>query len=130
MSTNVPGLGSLQSEVMNLIWKKKETTVAQLVDAIGRRRPIRYTTVLSAVQKLEKKNWVTHRTEGRANVYRARRDRDEVGGRSLRDLLRTVFSGDVRLLLSSLLDDVELSDAQLRELRQLIEQRRKELQDG
>ncbi|MHB9081796.1 MAG: BlaI/MecI/CopY family transcriptional regulator [Pirellulaceae bacterium] len=126
MSKAFFGLGSLQSEVMELVWKHGEITVAQLVEAIGKRRSIMYTTVLSAVQKLEKKGWLKHRTEGRAYVYCASRDREEVGASTLRELLRTAFSGDPRLLLSCLLDDERLSDADLKELRRLVEDRRKE----
>jgi BlaI family penicillinase repressor len=121
------GLGSLQSEVMDLVWGQGEATVAQLFETIGARRRITYTTILSAVQKLERKGWLKHRTAGRAYVYYAVRDRLQVGGRTLRDLLRTAFEGDPRLLLSSLLEDTKLSDSDLKELRKLIEQRRKEI---
>jgi BlaI family transcriptional regulator, penicillinase repressor len=121
------GLGSLQSEVMDLVWGQGEATVAQLFETIGARRRITYTTILSAVQKLERKGWLKHRTAGRAYVYYAVRDRLQVGGRTLRDLLRTAFEGDPRLLLSSLLEDTKLSDSDLKELRKLIEQRRREI---
>jgi BlaI family penicillinase repressor len=121
------GLGSLQSEVMDLVWSGGEATVAQLFETIGGRRRITYTTILSAVQKLERKGWLKHRTAGRAYVYYPVRDRLEVGGRTLRDLLRTAFEGDPRLLLASLLDETKLSDAELKELRKLIEDRRKEI---
>ena len=121
------GLGSLQSEVMDLVWGQGEATVAKLFETIGARRRITYTTILSAVQKLERKGWLKHRTAGRAYVYYAVRDRLQVGGRTLRDLLRTAFEGDPRLLLSSLLEDTKLSDSDLKELRKLIEQRRKEI---
>ncbi|HEV3416229.1 MAG TPA: BlaI/MecI/CopY family transcriptional regulator [Pirellulales bacterium] len=123
------GLGTLQSEVMELIWGHGEATVAQLFDTIGARRSITYTTILSAVQKLEKKDWLKHRVAGRAHVYYAVRDRLQVGSRSLRDLLRTAFSGDPRLLLASLLEDTKLSDMDLKELRKLIEERRKEVRN-
>jgi BlaI family transcriptional regulator, penicillinase repressor len=121
------GLGSLQSEVMDLVWGQGEATVAQLFETIGARRRITYTTILSAVQKLERKGWLKHRTAGRAYVYYAVRDRLQVGGRTLRDLLRTAFEGDPRLLLTSLLEDTKLSDSDLKELRKLIEQRRREI---
>jgi BlaI family penicillinase repressor len=121
------GLGSLQSEVMDLVWGQGEATVAQLFETIGARRRITYTTILSAVQKLERKGWLKHRTAGRAYVFYPVRDRLQVGGRTLRDLLRTAFEGDPRLLLSSLLEDTNLSDSDLKELRKLIEQRRKEI---
>lgn len=123
------GLGSLQSEVMEFIWRSGEATVAQIVEAISRHRQITYTTVLSAVQKLERKGWLKHRSAGRAYIYSPTRNREEIGGRTLRELLRTAFRGDPRLLLASLLDDTHLSDAELKELRRLIEQRRKEVRD-
>jgi len=129
MTKALHGLGSLQSEVMELIWRQKEATVSQLAESIGRRRPITYTTVLSAVQKLEKKGWLKHRSEGRAYVFSAARDRKDVGARTLKELLRTAFSGDPRLLLASLLEDAGLTDAELKELRRLIDERRKERRD-
>ncbi|MFC1758421.1 BlaI/MecI/CopY family transcriptional regulator [Planctomycetota bacterium] len=125
MSERILGLGSLQSEVMELVWARDEATVAQLVEAIGKRRSVTYTTVLSAVQKLKKKGWLEHRTEGRAYVYRAVRKKIDVGGSKLRELLKTAFSGDPRLLLSSLIDEASLSDVELAELRKLIDERRK-----
>ena len=125
MSEKILGLGSLQTEVMELVWERDEATVAQLVEAIGQRRPVTYTTVLSAVQKLEKKGWLEHRSEGRAYVYRAVRKKTDVGGSKLRELLKTAFSGDSRLLLSSLIDEARLSDEELAELRKLIDERRK-----
>ena len=126
MNKPLHGLGSLQSEVMELVWRQREATVAQLLDTIGRRRTITYTTVLSAVQKLEKKGWLKHRTAGKAYVFFPAREKLEVGGRTLRELLKTTFGGDPRLLLTSLLEDTRMSDAELKELRNLIEQRRKE----
>jgi predicted transcriptional regulator len=126
MTKGFHGLGSLQSEVMELVWKHGELTVAQLAEAIGRRRAITYTTVLSAVQKLEKKGWLKHRAEGRAYLYTATRDRQQVGSSKLKELLKSAFAGDPRLLLASLLEDARLTDDDLIELRKLIEQRRKE----
>src|SRR5262249_6191126 len=102
------GLGSLQSEVMEFIWRGGEATVAQIVEAISRHRQITYTTVLSAVQRLERKGWLKHRSAGRAYIYSPTRKREEIGGRTLRELLRTAFRGDPRLLLASLLDDTQL----------------------
>ena len=125
MSEKILGLGSLQSEVMELVWEREEATVAQLVEAISKDRPVTYTTVLSAVQKLTKKGWLKHRSEGRAYVYSAARQRTEVGRSRLGELLRTAFSGAPNLLLSNLIDEARLSDPDLAELRELIDERRK-----
>jgi BlaI family transcriptional regulator, penicillinase repressor len=121
------GLGELQAEVMEIVWTKGEATVADVVEAIGRRRPVTYTTVLVAMQKLAQKGWLKHRSEGRAYVYSARRTRDQVHGGLLKDFLRSAFGGDPRLLVSQLLDAQPMTAAELDDLRRLIEQRKKEL---
>ena len=127
MSKRMHGLGPLQTEVMELIWQHKEATVASLLEIISRRRPVTYTTVLSAVQKLEKKGWLKHRSSGRAHLFYAVQDREKASGRSLKELLKTAFQGNPRLLLASLLDETRLTAAELKELRQLIDERRKEI---
>src|SRR3954465_7082321 len=126
MTKRIHGLGTLQTEVMEIVWKQQEATVAAVAEAIGRKRPVTYTTVLSAMQKLEKKGWLQHRAAGRAYIYSPTQNLQQVGGRGLRELLKTAFQGDPRLLLASLLDETRLSTAELKELRELIDERRKE----
>ena len=93
------GLGTLQTEVMEILWERGSATVADVVEAIGQKRPVTYTTVLVAMQKLEKKGWLKHRSQGRAYVYRPARTRGKVYGGLLRDILHSAFHRDPRLLL-------------------------------
>jgi BlaI family penicillinase repressor len=122
------GLGSLQAEVMELVWQRGEATVADLVERISQDRPVSYTTILVAMQKLEKKGWLAHRTAGRAYVYRPVHSRQQVRRRLLRDLLHSAFRDDPRLLLASLLEESPMNNEELEELRRLIDDRRKEKQ--
>jgi BlaI family penicillinase repressor len=123
---DLSGLGSLQAEVMELVWQQGEATVAELVKRISQDRPVSYTTVLVAMQKLEKKGWLAHRTAGRAYVYRPAHSRQQVRRRLLRDLLHSAFKDDPRLLLASLLDESLMDDEELEDLRKLIDEWRKE----
>jgi|SRR6185295_5359341 len=120
------GLGKLQAEVMEIVWKRGSATVADVVETIAEKRSVTYTTVLVAMQKLEKKGWLKHKSQGKAYVYRAARSRGKVYEGLLRDILKAAFQRDPRLLLSHLLDEYPMTDNELAELRQLIEQRRKE----
>jgi predicted transcriptional regulator len=120
------GLGDLQAEVMEIVWDRGESTVSQVHELIGRKRRVTYTTILTAMQKLEKKGWLTHRSEGRAYVYQANRSREDVHAGLLRDFLKQAFQGDPRRMLSHLLDQHPLSDEELADLRKLIDARRKE----
>ena len=120
-----PDLGGLQREVMTIVWKCGEASVKQVRDQLDRPRPPAYTTVLSAMQKLEKAGWLKHRSAGRSYVYLPSRPWEKESRQSLKKLLQSVFQGDRRLLLQQLLDDDKLKPDELEELYKLIRNHRK-----
>ena len=83
-------------------------------------------TVLVAMQKLEKKGWLTHRANGRAYVYRPVRSRESAQAGLVTEMLDAVFDGDPKLLVTQLLDARPWTGQELAQLRQLIDVRRKE----
>ncbi len=117
-------LGELQTAVMEVVWALGEATVHQVRDRLGRSAPPAYTTVLSVMQKLEKAGWLRHRRRGRTYVYVAARTRAEEGARCLRSFTKRVFGGDSLRLIEHLLESERLSDAELAELRKLIDRHR------
>jgi BlaI family penicillinase repressor len=121
-------LGDLQKTVMEIVWTLGEASVNQVKTKLARRK-LAYTTVLSVLQKLDKAGWLTHREEGRAYVYRPVVTRAEAGRSSLRQFIDRVCGGDPITMFQHLLDDQELSAADLAELRKMIDKRRKELDD-
>jgi len=123
-------LGALQKAIMETVWELGEATVQQVLARIGRDRALAYTTVLSAMQKLEKRGWLRHREEGRAYIYLPTRSREEESKSSLRKFIATVFGGDPLVLFQHLLDDEELSTKDLAALKKMIEKRRKERDDA
>ena len=120
-----PDLGGLQREVMTIVWASGEASVQQVRDQLDRARLPAYTTVLSAMQKLEKAGWLKHRSEGRSYVYLPSRPWEKESRQSLRKLLQSVFRGDRRLLLQQLLDDDKLKPDELDDLYELIRNHRK-----
>jgi BlaI family penicillinase repressor len=129
-SKTLHGLGDLQAKVMEFVWTRGEATVAEVAEHLGRRRPIIYTTVLVAMQKLEKKGWLAHRVAGRAYVYRPARTREVAQAGLVSEMLDAVFDGDPKVLVSQLLDARPWSGEELAQLRQLIDARRKEKRHG
>jgi BlaI family penicillinase repressor len=122
----IESLGPLQRAVMEVLWNDEEATVHGVLAQLSESKPLAYTSVLSCLQKLEKLGWVTHRAEERAYYYRPVRSRTEVGGRSLMHLLHGVFGGDTSQLFQQLLENDQLTAADLAELQRLIDKRRAE----
>ena len=117
-------LGALQKAIMETVWELGQATVQQVLARVGRDKELAYTTILSAMQKLEKQGWLRHREEGRAYIYLPTRSRQEESKSSLRKFIATVFGGDPQVLFQHLLDDEELSAKDLTALKKMIDSRR------
>ncbi|MBC8873314.1 MAG: BlaI/MecI/CopY family transcriptional regulator [Planctomycetes bacterium] len=123
-------LGTLQKAVMETVWASGEASVQRVLDKLGRKNKPAYTTILSAMQKLERLGWLRHRVEGRTYVYGPAFSREEEGRKALRKFMDRVFGSDPLLLVQHLLDDEDMGTEDLTALRKMIDQRRKELSDG
>ena len=123
-------LGTLQKAVMETVWELGEASVQQVLEKLGRKNKPAYTTILSAMQKLERLGWLRHRVEGRTYIYRAAFSREEEGKKALRKFTDCVFGSDPLALVQHLLDDEDLGPEDLTVLRKMIDRRRKELRDG
>ena len=79
---------------------------------------------------MERKGLVEHSQEGRAFVFRPLIGRNEVHRLSIQDMMKKYFTGSRTELLVELLRDERIPAKELRELENLIRERRKEhLQD-
>lgn len=121
-------LGQLQRAVLETIWELGEANVHQIRERLAKRKQLAYTTVLSAMQKLEKAGWLAHRAEGKSYVYTPTQTRDQAGAGSIRRLINSIFTGDAVAMFQHLIRESDLSDEELRTLRKMIEETRKEKQ--
>jgi BlaI family penicillinase repressor len=123
---SLDSLGQLQRAVMEVVWRRGEVSVHDVLRELGPRKKLAYTTVLTVLQKLEKAGWLAHRHEGKSYVYTPTASREEAGAGSVRGFLKRVFEGDAVAMFQHLIRESDLSDAELGELRALIDEKRKE----
>ena len=121
-------LGPLQRSVLETVWECKEATAHQVRDRLNHTRELAYTTILSAMQKLEKAGWLKHRAEGRTYIYTATQPREQAGARSVKGFLRRVFAGDALAVFQHLIRDSDLSENDLQQIREMIEDKKAEVQ--
>ncbi|TDC18166.1 BlaI/MecI/CopY family transcriptional regulator [Streptomyces sp. 8K308] len=71
-------LGELEAEVMNVVWRGAgPLTVQNITDSLNERRPLAYTTVMTIVDRLRAKGWLTREKAGRAFRYTAVRSAED-----------------------------------------------------
>ena len=119
-------LGELQRAVIEIVWELGRANVHQVRQRLAGRKKLAYTTVLTALQKLEKGGWLRHKSEGKSYVYLPTATREQAGAKSLRKFVKHVFDGDAMLMFQHLIRQTNLKDDELRTLRQMIDSKRKE----
>jgi predicted transcriptional regulator len=118
--------GQLQRAVIEVVWELGEATVRQVWTRLCRQKELAYTTVLTAMQRLERDGWLKHRVEGKKHVYLPTRTRAQAGAGSVRKFVQRMFDGNALVLFRQLVEENQLSDQELRELQQLINEKRRE----
>ena len=108
-------------DVMAVLWERGPSTAGevreQLVDDLA------YNTVLSMLRILEEKGHVGHTEEGRAHRYFVLVQRDEAGSSAIDRLVEKVFGGSAELMLTHLMRDRKLDNAEILRLRRLLNDR-------
>ena len=124
----VEQLGALESELMERIWARGETSVRDLHDEIASR--LAYTTVMTTLDRLFKKGLLGRRAVGRAFHYTARVSKHDYDQQLTQHLLGIAVeeSGSKQALLSCFVDYVSDSDRKLLdELDELIKAKKRSL---
>ncbi|MFD3811055.1 BlaI/MecI/CopY family transcriptional regulator [Rhodococcus sp. NPDC058639] len=81
-------LGELERAVMDHLWSSTEPqTVRQVHEALSTRRNLAYTTVMTVLQRLAKKNLVVQQRDDRAHRYMPVHGRDELVANLMVDAL-------------------------------------------
>jgi predicted transcriptional regulator len=73
-----PPLHELESKVMDHVWTLEEASVRDVLHAInlGASRALAYTTIMTILQRLDRKQVVKRRREGKTDFYSPRWSRD------------------------------------------------------
>jgi len=121
-------LGPLEERLLAALWERGHATVRELVGSDC--RDLAYTTVMTTLDRLFKKNLLDRKAEGRAFRYAPRLTREELHRKLASETFRQLLdaSPTASLPLSYLVEVLSERDAQLLDdLRQLVERKRREL---
>ena len=80
------GLTGLQLSILDVLWEAGEATTQEVWAEINHERELALTTVATLLSRLERKDVLTHRRQGRQYVYRATVTRSEVRRSKVREL--------------------------------------------
>ena len=104
---------------MKIVWARESATVRDVYEALLERRKVAYTTVMTMMKILEQKKYLKKILVDRAYVYRPAQPKGQVIGDMVRDFVNRVFNGSAEPLLVHLVQEHDLSPAELEEIARL-----------
>jgi len=113
-------------EILTVLWIRGPSTVREVQEAIARRKPSQYTTVLKLMQIMAGKGLVQRNEKQRAHVYEATRSREWTQRQLAGDLLERGFFGSAKSLMMGALSARKASKQELAELRRFLDEYEKE----
>ena len=120
MRASKPTLSRREREVMDILYRLGEATVAEVIDELA--DPPTYSAVRSTLRILEEKGHVGHREDGPRYVYVPAVGREKARRAALDHLVDTFFDGSAEQALATLLrrSDLEMSEVQIERLARAI----------
>ena len=107
--------------VLLALWERGTLTRRQIADAMyPGGGPAHYTTVQKLLERLEAKDCVASGMKGNVRFFDATVNREELIRHRLRAVAEKLCGGSLTPLLMNLVRDGGLSEAEVKELRQLI----------
>jgi len=122
LSNELPDLGELEHEVMQLVWARGSITAEQAREEL--RRPLKESTVRTVLRRLEEKGYVTHTVEGRTFHFVATEARGTVAAKAVQRIADWFCNGSLEEVLTGMVDNAALSPKELQLLSDKISKAR------
>ncbi len=118
-------LGPLEQDVMDVVWRLRDTTVRDVHAELAASREIAYTTVMTTMARLARKGILLRDTSDLAHRYRPVVSRDQYARGAVGDVLSWLLERYPEPAVAYLADVVEELDAvTLEQLRDAVARRR------
>ena len=112
-------------EIMKAVWETGPAKVRDVYELLRKKRQVAYTTVMTMMNILVDKKHLKKKTVGRVFHYEPTRPKEKVVSAMVQDFVGRVFDGSAQPLLLHLVEDRRLSESDLKEIEQLIEEKLK-----
>jgi BlaI family penicillinase repressor len=112
----------LELEILKVLWRDGPCTVRQVRAALAEGgRKLAYTSVMTMMTIMTRKGYLKRQKDGRSYRYSPQVAEAETKQGLLGDVVERAFDGSARAVMLSLLETGDIDEAELDELRSLID---------
>jgi predicted transcriptional regulator len=116
-------LTEVELEFMTVVWDLEKGSVRDILAELNKVQERAYTSVATVLKIMEQKGFLTSERVDRSLVYRPAIPKAEYQKTSLKNLSSKLFNDAPAALVARLVDDEDITDAMLEEMRALLNER-------
>ena len=116
----LPQISEGEFEVMKVIWRKAPVSTTEVTDELTRVTSLSPKTIQTMLKRLVTKGALTYHKEGRVFIYSPLIDEKEYLDQKSHSFLHRYFHGDLTALVSSYLENDQLSPSDIETLRNML----------
>lgn len=113
-------LTPLELRVMNILWKIKHGFVKDILERWTEQPPPAYNTISTIIRILQEKGFIAYKAQGRSYEYYPTMSKLSYQKMLIFNVIESAFAGSASSLISTLVNDEHLSEAEIKELQSLL----------
>ena len=117
-------LSDAEWEIMNCLWNKPNQKISEIVIALSEKKACDKHTVITLLNRMEKKGAVTFERNGRAKEYYPLISQKETVKQETEQFFERVCQGSLRLMVNSFLSSKAVKKEDLDELYHMLDEAR------
>lgn len=114
----------LQQAIVDFIWRSGGATAEQVREGLAPKHRLKDSTMRTLLRRLEERQYLAHRVEGKVFVYQAAAGPRSLAARSVQQIIERFWSGSAEQFLAGMVDEKVLTPSQIRKLAEKIKDRR------
>jgi predicted transcriptional regulator len=118
----------LELQILKVLWGRDPLPVRDVRQGLAEMgRDLAHTSVITTLNVMVQKKYLKRRMRRNACLFSPRVTREDVSRTMLGDVIERVFDGSTKAVMLSLFDCAEVNAETIQELRQLVNQKAKEV---
>lgn len=116
----LPQISEAEFEVMKIVWKFAPISTNEITDRLLKTTSWSAKTIQTLIKRLVTKGALTYEKQGRVFVYTPLVEKNEYINQQSNSFLNRFYDGNISAMLSSYLENNQLSETELRNLRSIL----------
>lgn len=116
-------LTELELEIMRRVWAKYPCTVRDVQGGLKDEKELAYTSIATVMKILEQKGFLSSQKKEKTHLFSPRVSKESYESQTLKHVAEKLFNGSPGSMVVRLLDEGEISEADLERIRTFLQER-------